>query len=157
MRQIPPNQHPSPKVYDGSRDRDLRPVRVNLIDGVILSVAVEVDAPPVPQRVPRQEPPLRRVVVAVGTQHQPGLGVGLIPPLRPEPPRVARRGRAGARPEGVVEVGGQDGAARVQPLGDVAALVEGVEDAGIGGRDGESKSAPPRRSASTPAGRPSLP
>ena len=57
----------------------------------------------------------------------------MIPPLRPEPPRVTRRGRAGARPEGVVEVNGQDAAA-VEALIDVAALVEGVEDAGIGGR-----------------------
>ena len=79
-----------------------------------------------------------RVVEAVRTRDQPRLIIRLIPPLRPEPPRVAGRGRAlggraGARPEGVVEVGGQGAAIGVEALGNVAALVEGVEDAGIGG------------------------
>jgi len=36
-------------------------------------------------------------------------------------------------------------------MGDVVALVEGVEGAGVRGRRGESRSAPRRRSASTPA------
>ena len=112
----------------------VRSVGVIFINGIICSIPVQVDAPRVPNGVARHEPPLLRVVVTVGTQHQPRLGVTLIPPLRPEPPRVTRRGRAGARPEGVVEVGGQDAAARVEALIDVAALVEGVEDAGPRGR-----------------------
>ena len=111
-----------------------RTIWVILIDRVVCCIAVKVDTTIVADRVPRQEPPGLRVVVAVRTQYQPRLVVGLTPPLRPEPPRVTRRGRAGARPEGVVEVGGQDAAARVEALGDIAALVEGVEDAGIGGR-----------------------
>ena len=60
----------------------------------------------------------------MGAQDQPGLDVGIVPPLRSVVPGVVEGGRAGAVAISIVEVGGDDRARAADALGDVAALVE---------------------------------
>ena len=65
----------------------------------------------------------------MGQKQQPRLGVGVVAVLRSVAKGVGLRSGRGAASVsiGVVEVGGQDLAAAAEPLGYVAALVEGVE------------------------------
>ncbi len=101
------------------------PARINPIDRIVGGVAVEVDAPAVPQRVACQEPPLLRVVEAVRAEDQPRLRVRVVPRLPPEAEHVGGAGPLLA--EAVVQVGREQAAGAAGALGDVAALVEGVE------------------------------
>jgi len=82
------------------------PTWIDVIDRVIASVPVEVDAAPIADGVPGHEPPGVRVVEAVGEQKQARLHIRVIPRLRLIPPWVRLADRAGARPVAVVEVGG---------------------------------------------------
>ena len=86
---------------------------------------------PVPQRVPRQETPLLRVVEAMCTQHQPRVDVRVAARLRPEAPRVRlHRNRTRAPPEGVRALYLP---IAIAPLRHVPTVVEGVKDGGVGG------------------------
>ena len=109
----------------------MQAVWVHPVDGVVLCVAVEVDAAAVAHRVARQEPSLLGVVEAVGTQDQPRLRVRVVPRLAPEAEHVG-----GTRPLvaiGVVHVGGEQRPVAPHPLGHVAPLVESVPDRAAGG------------------------
>ncbi len=117
--------------HDGVVKR-VGPVRVHPVDRIVPGVAVEVDAAAVPQRVARQEPPLLRVVVAVGAQDQAGLHVRVVPRLPPEAKHVRRPRTLLA--EAVVEVGGEHRPVAARPLGHAAALVEGIPERAGGGQ-----------------------
>jgi len=62
----------------------IKPAGIALVDGVVARKPVEVDAPPVPDGVARDEPPRPRVVVAVRQQGQAGFGVGVVAVLAAE-------------------------------------------------------------------------
>ncbi len=111
----------------------MQAIRVQVIDGIIGGVAVEVDAAAISQRVPAQKPALLRVVVPVGAEDQPRLGVGVVARLPPEAEHV-RPARAGDVAEGVVQVRGHHTPAAARPLGHAAALVKGVPERAGGGQ-----------------------
>ena len=122
----------------------LRPLGVALIDGVVAAEPVEVDAALVADRVPVDEPPRPRVVVAVPQQVQ-ARPVPLVAPLTPEADRAVRvvlplRRRRVAGPEPVIGRGrvhphhGAGRAPRIQRhrLDQVALRVVGVGRTGVG-------------------------
>ena len=111
----------------------MQAIRVQVIDGIIGGVAVEVDAAAISQRVPAQKPALLRVVVPVGAEDQPRLGVGVVARLPPEAEHV-RPARAGDIAEAVVQVRRRHAPVAARPLGHIPPLVEGVPEHAGGGQ-----------------------
>jgi hypothetical protein len=93
-----PRSGPHPKTHDAPPSVGESPghppaqaQRVNPRERTIAHVPIQVHPARVPARIARQKAPPRRVVVAVGEQHQVGLAIGIIPPL------TAKAKRGGAR------------------------------------------------------------
>ena len=98
-----------------------------MIDGVVLRIPVQVHPPAVPRRVARHEPACPWIIIPLVQVQQTCLRIRVVPFRTPVAERVIHG--AGLGSVGIVQVRGERVAAGVQPLGDVAALVEGVEHA----------------------------
>jgi hypothetical protein len=94
-------------------------------------------------RVAVEEAPGAWIVIAVGQQHQPGLDVGVVAPLRPVAEDVHRAaGRAGADAVRPVGVAGEEVGGAIEALGDAALGVEGIEGARSADPSGAARGQP---------------
>jgi hypothetical protein len=52
-----------------------------MVDWIVLNVPVQIHSAPVPNRVPRHPPSVRRIVVPERAECQAGFGIGVVAPL----------------------------------------------------------------------------